>query len=87
MRRCRRSCRRIALFEVSEEGCCVDDGTACLTYIAIENEITNEKFPISLKAYGDGSPQLSTDKSFQMYPLLEGIGELINDKTKIASVF
>lgn len=55
--------------------------------ITVENEITKEKFPISLKAYGDGPLQLSTDKNFQMYPLLEGIGELINDKVQIAKIF
>ena len=55
--------------------------------ITVENEITNEKFPISLKAYGDGPLQLSTDKNFQMYPLLEGIGERINDKAQIAKIF
>lgn len=55
--------------------------------ITVENEITNEKFPISLKAYGDGPLQLSTDKSFQMYPLLEGIGELITDKAQISKIF
>jgi hypothetical protein len=55
--------------------------------ITVENEITNEKFPISLKAYGDGPLQLSTDKNFQMYPLLEGIGELITEKTQIAKIF
>ena len=55
--------------------------------ITVENEITNEKFPISLKAYGDGPLQLSTDKNFQMYPLLEGIGGLITDKEQIAKIF
>ena len=55
--------------------------------ITVENEITNEKFPISLKAYGDGPLQLSTDKNFQMYPLLEGIGELITAKEKINKIF
>jgi len=55
--------------------------------IIVENEITNEKFPISLKAYGDGPLQLSTDKTFQMYPLLEGIGELITAKAQIAAIF
>jgi hypothetical protein len=55
--------------------------------ITVENEITNEKFPISLKAYGDGPLQLSTDKNFQMYPLLEGIGELITDKKQIVKIF
>jgi hypothetical protein len=55
--------------------------------ITVENEITNEKFPISLKAYGDGPLQLSTDKNFKMYPLLEGIGGLITDKSQIAKIF
>ncbi len=55
--------------------------------ITVENEITNEKFPISLKAYGDGPLQLSTDKNFQMYPLREGIGGLITDKEQIAKIF
>ena len=55
--------------------------------ITVENEITNEKFPISLKAYGDGPLQLSTDKNFQMYPLLEGLGGLITDKEQIAKIF
>lgn len=55
--------------------------------ITVENEITNEKFPISLKAYGDGPLQLSTDKNFQMYPLPEQQGDLIEDKTIIESIF
>lgn len=55
--------------------------------ITVENEITNEKFPISLKAYGDGPLQLSTDKNFQMYPLLEGVGERITDKAQISEIF
>lgn len=55
--------------------------------ITVENEITNEKFPISLKAYGDGPLQLSTDKNFQMYPLLESIGEFVNEKIQIERIF
>lgn len=55
--------------------------------ITVENEITNEKFPISLKAYGDGPLQLSTDKNFQMYPLLEDVGELITAKEQINKIF
>lgn len=55
--------------------------------ITVENEITNEKFPISLKAYGDDPLQLSTDKNFQMYPLLEGVGGFITDKEQIAKIF
>ena len=55
--------------------------------ITVENELTNEKFSISLKAYGDGPLQLSTDKNFQMYPLLEDIGELITAKEQIKKLF
>ncbi len=39
--------------------------------IKIKNEITNVEFPVSLKAYGDGPLQLSTDKTFSMFSLLE----------------
>ena len=39
--------------------------------ITIINEITNAEFPVSLKAYGNGPLQLSTDKSFRMFPRLE----------------
>ena len=39
--------------------------------ITIVNEITRVEFPVSLKAYGDGPLQLSTDKDFQMFPRLE----------------
>ncbi len=39
--------------------------------IKIINEITQDEFPVSLKAYGDGALQLSTDKTFSMFPRLE----------------
>ena len=39
--------------------------------IKIINEITKAEFPVSLKAYGDGPLQLSTDKDSQMFSLLE----------------
>ncbi|MDC3958614.1 hypothetical protein [Polyangium jinanense] len=39
--------------------------------IKIINEITKAEFPVSLKAYGDGPLQLSTDKNFLMYPKLQ----------------
>lgn len=55
--------------------------------ITVENEVTNEKFPISLKAYGDGPLQLSTDKNFQMYPLLETHGDLIDNVEDIKNLF
>ncbi len=39
--------------------------------IKIINEITKKEFPVSLKAYGDGPLQLSTDKENTMFPRLE----------------
>jgi hypothetical protein len=44
--------------------------------IKIINEITNEDFPVSLKAYGDGPLQLSTDKSSLMFKALCEFGDL-----------
>ena len=49
--------------------------------IKIINEITKAEFPVSLKAYGDGPLQLSTDKHFQMFPKLQSIGAVIEGKT------
>ena len=52
--------------------------------IKITNEITKSEFPVSLKAYGDGPLQLSTDKTFSMFPLLEKEkkvgGEIVDEK-------
>jgi hypothetical protein len=45
--------------------------------IKIINEITNSEFPVSLKAYGDGPLQLSTDKTFSMFPRLAQEGDQI----------
>jgi hypothetical protein len=45
--------------------------------IKIINEITKAEFPVSLKAYGDGPLQLSTDKNFQMFPKLKELGTVI----------
>jgi hypothetical protein len=39
--------------------------------ITVINEISLTEFPVSLKAYGDGPLQLSTDKNFRMFPRLE----------------
>jgi hypothetical protein len=55
--------------------------------ITVKNEVTNEEFPISLKAYGDGPLQLSTDKNFQMYPLLESFGDVIDNPKEIGKLF
>jgi len=48
--------------------------------IKIINEITKAEFTVSLKAYGDGPLQLSTDKNFQMFPVLKDLGKLINKR-------
>ena len=45
--------------------------------IKIVNEITRQEFPVSLKAYGDGPLQLSTDKNSSMFPRLEQEGKSI----------
>lgn len=55
--------------------------------ITVQNEITNEKFPISLKAYGDGPLQLSTDKNFLMYPMLENFGDMISEQHQLLDIF
>jgi hypothetical protein len=43
----------------------------CEEDIKVINEITKDEFPISLKAYGVGPLQLSTDKDAKMFPRLE----------------
>ena len=48
--------------------------------IKIINEITMAEFPVSLKAYGDGPLQLSTDKEFRMFPSLEQEGVEVRGK-------
>jgi hypothetical protein len=55
--------------------------------ITITNEITKAMFPVSLKAYGDGPLQLSTDKHFQMFPKLKTMGTLIEKKADIAQIW
>jgi hypothetical protein len=55
--------------------------------IVVVDELTREEFPVSLKAYGDGPLQLSTDSSMKMFPFLEGIGKEITDKAKIETIF
>ena len=55
--------------------------------ITIINEITQAEFPISLKAYGDGPLQLSTDKNSLMFPrLLQEKGD-ITRADQIKAVF
>lgn len=55
--------------------------------IKIINEITKAEFPVSLKAYGDGPLQLSTDKNFQMFPRLEQERKNILAKAAIVAIF
>ena len=43
--------------------------------IVIINELNGEKFPLSLKAYGDGPLQLSIDKKSKMFSFLESFGK------------
>ena len=55
--------------------------------IKIINEVTKAEFPVSLKAYGDGPLQLSTDKESQMFIRLEKEAKIIRDKDKIQKIF
>lgn len=55
--------------------------------IKITNEITKEEFPISLKAYGDGPLQLSTDKKSGMFNCLRRITGGCVDKKEIKRIF
>lgn len=55
--------------------------------IKIINEVTKAEFPVSLKAYGDGPLQLSTDKNFTMFPRLQKESTDIKEKNKIKKIF
>lgn len=55
--------------------------------IVIINELSKEEIPISLKAYGDGPLQLSTDKDAKMFPKLEEFGDSITNKSVIDEIF
>ncbi len=55
--------------------------------IMIISEITKDKFPVSLKAYGDGPLQLSTDSRQKMFPFLEKQGKDIKNKKQIEEIF
>ena len=54
--------------------------------IVVTDEMTNTDIPISLKAYGDGPLQLSTDKEAKMFPELLRRGKDITDPDKIAEI-
>lgn len=56
--------------------------------IVIIDELSKSKFPVSLKAYGDGPLQLSTDKNWKMFPYLESLNsEYITSQNMIDSIF
>lgn len=55
--------------------------------IIIINELTKERIPVSLKAYGDGPLQLSTDKNAHMFPTLKKYGVDIRQQQKIQEIF
>lgn len=54
--------------------------------IVIVRETDKAKFPVSLKAYGNGPLQLSTDKSFKMFPRIEKESDPIIDKIIIEKI-
>lgn len=54
--------------------------------IQIINEITGDDFTVSLKAYGDGPLQLSTDKQSLMFTMLKECGAKIEDEQDILSI-
>ena len=54
--------------------------------IKVINEITQAEFPVSLKAYGDGPLQLSTDKNFRMFPRLEKEGSKIKGRMAVQKI-
>lgn len=55
--------------------------------IVVIDELTKTSIPISLKAYGNGPLQLSTDKEARMFPELQKHGADITDPDEIASIF
>ncbi|HPQ08963.1 MAG TPA: hypothetical protein PK995_07015 [Bacteroidia bacterium] len=54
--------------------------------ILIINEITKKEFPVSLKAYGVGPLQLSTDRAQKLFPFLKNQGKDITSKDKIKKI-
>lgn len=55
--------------------------------IQIVNDLTKKQFSVSLKAYGNGPLQLSTDSDFKMFPYLQTFGEDVTDKITIEGIF
>jgi len=54
--------------------------------ITVVNEMTKAAFPVSLKAYGDGPLQLSTDKNSLMFKMLSDAGPM-ETRDQIKAVF
>ncbi len=55
--------------------------------ISVVNQITEDEVLISIKAYGVGPLQLSTDKEARMFPYMESQGEAeINDSNRIRAI-
>lgn len=55
--------------------------------IVIVNRVSETTIPISLKAYGDGPLQLSTDRGSAMFPVLESHTAPITNRSIIDQVF
>lgn len=55
--------------------------------ILVTHELTSCKIPISLKAYGDGPLQLSTDKDGELFPLLLDAGKQITTLHQLSEIF
>ena len=55
--------------------------------ILVIDELTKKEIPISLKAYGDGPLQLSTDKEARMFPELKKHSTDITDPDEISRIF
>jgi len=55
--------------------------------IEVLSELTKIAFPISLKAYGDGPLQLSTDKNSKLFPYLSKFGKVISSSKELKEIF
>ena len=54
--------------------------------IVLINDLTKDEIPVSLKAYGDGPLQLSTDKNFQLFPALKQIGKHVIEGNDLKNI-
>jgi hypothetical protein len=55
--------------------------------ILIKDKSLNETFAVSIKAYGDGPLQLSTDKNSDIFNLLKKYGKEVYNKNTINEIF